>query len=72
MKNSMLISGLEVMLFIFFWIGIPLLFFLISFLIKKRKDVDINVALRGLMNIYWIFYITILFGYILYGGIFWW
>lgn len=68
----MLISGLEVMLFIFFWIGIPLLFFLISFLIKKRKDVDINVALRGLMNIYWIFYITILFGYILYGGIFWW
>lgn len=68
----MLISGLEVMLFIFFWIGIPLLFFLISFLIKKRKDVDINVALRGLMNTYWIFYITILFGYILYGGIFWW
>lgn len=68
----MLISGLEVMLFIFFWIGIPLLFFLISFLIKKRKDVDINVALRGLMNIYWIFYITILFGYILYGGINWW
>lgn len=68
----MLISGLELMLFIFFWIGIPLLFFLISFLIKKRKDVDINVALRGLMNTYWIFYITILFGYILYGGIFWW
>lgn len=68
----MLMSGLEVMLFIFFWIGIPLLFFLISFLIKKRKDVDINVALRGLMNTYWIFYITILFGYILYGGIFWW
>lgn len=70
----MVMNGFEIFLLVLFFIVIPILFFIILiigiFKTKPKEEKYIDVS--ALVLTYILYYIFVLFGYILYGGIFWW
>lgn len=70
----MVMNGFEIFLIVLFFIVIPILFFI--FLIigifdtKSKEEKYGNVS--ALVLTYIVYYMLVLFGYSLYGGINWW
>ena len=70
----MIMNGFENFLIVLFFIVIPILFFVILIIgifntkPKEEKYVDVS----ALVLTYIVYYICVLFGYSLYGGINWW
>lgn len=70
----MVMSGAEIFSIVLFFIVIPILFFIFSiigiFNTKSKEEKYVNVS--TLVLTYIVYYMLVLFGYSLYGGINWW
>ena len=67
-------TGLEILLIIVCIIVLPIIFgiWTIAIIFKRGKVEELFTELSASIATYWIYYILVLIGYLIYGGICWW
>lgn len=68
------ITGLEVLLIIVFIVVLPIIFSIwhIAIIFRRGDAQELFTELSASIGTYWIYYVLVLIGYLIYGGICWW
>ena len=68
------ITGLEVLLIIVFIVILPIIFSIwnIAIIFRRGDAQELFTELSASIGTYWIYYVLVLIGYLIYGGICWW